>query len=420
MLDEFNNRRFVLSKKLAMEDMTDNDVTIFHVTTFSRLKLSKGVYHLISKFKEPAFVRDIVPEHFQEQLKPHLLKLIEKKFLLDETDVTRFADQPLERRLAKNSHTLFNSPRYQEGHAVADVSVLGVPYDFGNRVAPGARKGPTELRMRSLDYDYRVDLLTGKPWGWFDVEDEERILDGVTISDWGDVWFRYGESPDQIFHRVGDIIADINAAGSFPMVIGGDHSISYPVVEQLQRQQPLTVVWFDAHTDFSDLAPGVCNNHANVVRRILGLPNVARVVEVGHRGFTLNNKLQTKNEKLTILTGARIRERGMDYLLDSIPSSQPCYVSVDIDVLDPIYAPATSTPVPGGLSPQELKQMLRVLGQNRDVVGFDLVEINPERDIGWSTTIVGCHLILTALGSFMARRKKKSELSEEELVSQAV
>ena len=151
------------------------------------------------------------------------------------------------------------------------------------------------------------------------------------------------------------------------------------------------------------------------MRRILSLPNVLNVVEVGHRGFTLNNKLQTKNEKLTIVTGSRIRERGFASILDFIPASRPCYVSVDIDVLDPIYAPATSTPVPCGLSPQELKQMLRVLGQNREVVGFDLMEINPERDIGWSTTIIGCHLILSALGAFMANRKKRLEASEKSM-----
>jgi len=408
-----NDQRLVLSKKLAVETMTDNEVTIFHNTTFARLKLSKPVYDLILKFQEPAFISDVIPEHLQEKLEPYLLKLIEKRFLLNEIDAKRFAEQPLERRLAKTSHTLFNSPRHQEGQPVADVSIVGVPYDLGNRVAAGARKGPTDLRMRSGDYDYRVDLLTGKPHGWFDVETEERILDGVTISDWGDVWFRYGESPDQIFERISGICADVVAAGSFPTIIGGDHSISYPVVEVLQRDQPLTVVWFDAHTDFSDLAPGVCNNHANVVRRILGLPNVLNVVEVGHRGYTLNNKLQTKNEKLTIFTGSRIREHGFASILDHIPASRPCYVSVDIDVLDPIYAPATSTPVPCGLSPQELKQMIRVLGQNRQVVGFDLVEINPERDIGWSTTIVGCHLILSALGAFMANRQKKQETSEK-------
>jgi len=420
MLNNLYDRRFVLSNKLAIESMTDGEVTIFHITTFSRLKLSKGVYNLVSKFKEPAFVSEVVPEHLREKVEPHLLKLVEKRFLLDEEDAARFEEVPLERRLAKTPHTLFNSPRHRDGEAAADVSVVGVPYDLGNIIAPGARKGPAELRMRSFDYDYRVDLLTGRPRGWFDVEQEERILEGVSISDWGDVWFRYGESPDQIFRRVGDVCADVAAAGSFPLVIGGDHSITFPVVELLQQQQPLTVVWFDAHTDFAPLAPGVCNNHANVARRIMGLPNVVNVVEVGHRGFTLNDKVHMPEEKLVMLTAPRVRERGFASILDSIPASRPCYVSIDIDALDPVYAPATGTPVPEGFSPAEMKQMLRALGRHRDVVGLDLVEINPERDIGWRTTILGCHLLLTALGAIMGRRKAKPPEPSAELAGQAV
>jgi len=77
MLNNLYDRRFVLSNKLAIESMTDGEVTIFHITTFSRLKLSKGVYNLVSKFKEPAFVSEVVPEHLREKVEPHLLKLVE-------------------------------------------------------------------------------------------------------------------------------------------------------------------------------------------------------------------------------------------------------------------------------------------------------------------------------------------------------
>jgi arginase family enzyme len=102
-----------------------------------------------------------------------------------------------------------------------------------------------------------------------------------------------------------------------------------------------------------DLVPGTCNHHGNVVRRIMTLPNVERILSIGQRGYTLTNQNNGSFPKLDLITASKIRREGTDQVLELLPPNAQCYISLDIDVLDPVYAPGTSTPVPGGLLPDE-------------------------------------------------------------------
>jgi agmatinase len=392
--------RLELNRRMAIESKDDSDMVIFNLDTGARYKLSRPLYQLICKFGAPAYVDDVLSGYSAGgRLVKIISELIEKEILVEEG----YVSPPKEIKLTASPQTMFNTPRRSEGD-YSHVSLVGVPFDLGNTVAAGARRGPHEIRARSRQYDYHFDLLSGRPIGWFDLDLEERILEGVTFSDWGDVWFRYGEDPEKIFRRITDVCEDIVDAGSFPIFLGGDHSITFPIVECLQRRRSLCVIWFDAHNDLGEISPGASHHHGNVARRILDLPNISKVVQVGLRGYTVYNELGLGGEKVTTITASRLRAQGISSILESLPESEAFYISIDIDVLDPVHAPATSTPVPGGISPAELKSALCAIGLHRNVIGLDLVEVNPDRDNNNITASVACQLLLAATGAVMKRR----------------
>ena len=402
---------FVLSNRLAIESKSERFLIIYDTDSSTRMKIGRKLYETMTRFRKPARLIEIISEQRLPFLKDAIEQLLDAGFLLDFSG-KRPPVSKSDVRLATVSPTMFRVPFHVPGMPAADVAIVGIPYDGGNLVNPGMRNAPHELRKRSsIDQEYRVDFATGEPMGWFDVENLERILEGTTISDWGDLRFAYGEAPDAILGRLGSVCGEVLHQGSFPVFIGGDHSISYPIVEAIQKEQEVQVVWFDAHTDYGDLIPGVCHNHKNVVRRILDLPNVKRVINVGHRGYTSSDKVNYRPSKFCMVTAAQVRNGGEYPVLQATDLNLPCYISIDIDALDPIYAPGTSTPVPSGMTPQELKTLLRAIGANRRVIGCDLVEVNPAYDQSMLTVIHAYQLLTVCLGASV--RAQKTEKSGE-------
>jgi agmatinase len=398
--------RLTLSRRLAIESSENGNVVVYDTDANTRLKIGRRLFEVMQCFATPKTVADVIPDEHLEMLRPSIEKMIDYGFLLD-IDGRRAPLKEVARKTTTVSPTLFRTPLQRPGSPAADVGVVGVAYDSGSVVSPGTRHGPEDIRTRSCDQEYRVDFATGKPMGWFDVENMQSILEGVTISDWGNVRFTYGENPDAIFERIGAVCAEMIGAGTFPIFLGGDHSISYPVIEALQRDQPISVVWLDAHTDYGDWEPGMCNNHKNVVRRLFTLPNVKRLLNVGHRGYTSSDKVNHRPPKLEMVTAAQVRKFGPERVLEAVPRDLPCYISIDIDVLDPVYALGTSSPVPGGITPEELKDVLRAVGNSRHVLGFDMVEVNASKDSGILTSIQACQIVTVCLGAAMAGRTAK-------------
>ncbi len=402
--EQIFSQRLVLSSRIAIESVNDKEVVIFHTSRSTRLKLTKSLYQLIRNFNSPTYLQDLVSDNIDEKLEACILSLKEKGFLLTEQECDKDSIPQSTRNLSTTTHTLFNSPRYQAGKPAANAAIVGIPFDLGNVEAPGARKGPAQIRICSHNYDYHLDFLTGEPIGWFDIEKEERILAGKTIADWGDIWFQHGESIDTIFQRIANVCEEIVSNNSLPVFIGGDHSVTFPIVEQLQKLQPLVLIWFDAHNDYGEILPGAANNHKNVARRIMQLPNIIKLIQIGYRGYTVHEDINPLSTRRKIVTTTKLRDKGISAILAEIPPHLPCYISIDIDVLDPIYAPATSTPVPNGLSVKELKDAICAVGANSKIVGFDLMEVNPEKDIGEVTSLVACHLLLTTLSTALDRK----------------
>lgn len=400
--DEARPERLALSEFLEIESENQSEIIIVNCESGRRRRISRPLYEVMKKFKHPGYFAELVPKHLHDSLSTPFKKLVAAGF------VVKIDDAPVhpERQLAPVPNTLFRAPARVPGGPETDVAIIGIPFDGGSVIGPGARGGPADLRLNSWQYQYRVDFETARPGGWFDVDREEWILQGVTIADWGDVHFTHGEEVAAIFKRAEQVCAQIVAQGSFPFLIGGDHSVSYSLVSVIQRSRPITVLWFDAHLDHAILHPGCCHNHRNVMRKILELPNVERVVNIGYRGYASRDIVNGPPVRMEVITPSRLRNAGITSVVDALPRENACYISLDIDVLDPIYAPGTATPVPCGLRLDEVKELLRQIGHGRTVVGMDMVEINPLKDPAGRTALLACELALTGLGSALAGREK--------------
>jgi len=397
---DLTGKKLRISRWTAIESIDGREVVIFHSGNAARLQVSRSVYDFLRRFKAPATVAEALGREPDATILGHIRKLVAKGFLADsaEPDEARRL-----RRTRALPFTLWNGPSYQPGAAAVDVSILGLPYDLASSGDPGSRDAPVAIRRRSLEFGYRIDFVTGRPSGWFDAEREKRILEGVTFDDRGDVMVQHGEPQRAFFDRAGELVDEILDAGSLPVILGGDHSVTFPVVERLVRRRKVAVLHLDAHTDSDPSVPEEVVSAQSVGLRLLGLKGVERLVHFANRGYPVNAEVEHPPEGVEMVNLARHR-RDPTALLAALPEELPVYVTLDMKVLDPAFAPGTSCPTPGGLNLDELKAVLHTVGASRDVVGFDLVELHPGRDIGSVTAITACHLLLAFLGEVMARR----------------
>jgi agmatinase len=278
--------------------------------------------------------------------------------------------------------TLFGWPDIDShGGTSGCIEVIGVPSDAGNSIASGARFGPESVRRASTGFAVACDGI------------DHGDIDSLETTDWVDA-----------IDDVQRAVAEIAARGGLPLVLGGDHAISYSSVAALDQGERLNVVWFDAHTDLCEWRGGPWHNHKQVLRRIAGLPHVNRILQIGHRGITYFDESQ-RSEKMTLVTARRAIALDDATLLACLPAGTPVYISVDIDAVDPRAAPGTGHPVPGGLDPLLLMRLARCIAAQRNVVGLDLMEVNPLLDLNDMTSTVGAGILAAIVNGIAARRE---------------
>jgi agmatinase len=192
------------------------------------------------------------------------------------------------------------------------------------------------------------------------------------------------------------IIANLNV---LPVVVGGDHSISFPVVRALRK--PVCVVQFDAHLDYAPVRNGLEFTNGHPFRHIRALPTVKKLVQIGIR--SLRNTREMMEDSLRdghrIITIDEFQSTPITTLLESVPRDIPCYVSIDIDAFDISLVPGCVSAEPNGMSYKELSSTLASLAEWTEIVGFDLVEVNPQLDVGTQiTSYLAAHTIIEFLG----------------------
>ena len=277
-----------------------------------------------------------------------------------------------------------------------DVSVVGVPFDGGASYRTGARFGPRAIREASRLLRAFNPAQEVEPFGEF------------RVVDWGDVACSPISMEDS-FAAIEAALGVVLDAEVFPLILGGDHSISLPVLRALARRHgPLGLVHFDAHPDTWDVHFGRRYSHATPFRRAIeaGVLDAARYVQVRMRGSPPKASDLDDAQALgvAVLRAEEIFEMGLDAALARFRevARGRVHVSLDIDVVDPAFAPGTGTPEVGGFSSREIVRLVRGL-RPLDVVGFDLVEVAPPYDHGEVTAILAANLAYELLSTRVGR-----------------
>ncbi len=257
----------------------------------------------------------------------------------------------------------------------AEIVMVGAPMDFTSSFRGGSRFGPSAI------CDVSDVLETYSP-------ELDRDLEEIQFYDAGDIGLPVGNSQsslDMIYATINDIVK----AEKTPVVLGGEHLITFPVIQVLSQKYPdLFVLQFDAHADLRDSYDGEKLSHATVMRRIVELIGGDRVFQFGIRSGTKEEFQYAKHN--THLIKGNVVEAIESFL--RIIGNHPLYITFDIDVLDPAYAPGTGTPEPGGISSKELFSSIYCL-QNVNIVGFDIVEVNPAFDSSQRTQILAAKVL---------------------------
>ncbi|CAN5360974.1 agmatinase [soil metagenome] len=290
--------------------------------------------------------------------------------------------------------------RIADIHEVSDydIAILGVPFDGGTSYRPGARFGPLGVRQaaRALRPGYHVELGVAP-------------LEEVQIVDAGDVAvtpYDIAEACTQIQNRVLDIIGD----GRRKVVsIGGDHTIALPNLRALHSVHgPVALVHFDAHLDTWDTYFGAPVTHGTIFRRAFeeGLLVEDHSIHIGIRGPIYDRMDLNDDARMgfRIIRAGDLDVMGIDAAIDVVRrrvGDAPVYLSVDIDVLDPAFAPGTGTPESGGLTARELLRMLRAL-TGINLVGADVVEVAPAYDHAEITCLAAATVVYDLLGLMVA------------------
>ena len=289
-----------------------------------------------------------------------------------------------------------------------DVVLIGAPIDWGATYRAGARFGPKAIR--EADYlgpdGERPHLPTG-----IDPLAELRVVDA------GDIAVAPGYLEDGLA-TLADTVARIAAAGAVPIVLGGDHSVTFGNGTGLARVHgdgTFGLVHFDAHADTGETNAGALHGHGTPMRRLIesGAVPGHRFVQVGLRGYWPDPPVVAwmAEQRMRTFLMSEIVERGLRPVVDDAveaagaADSRGIFLSIDIDVVDPGMAPGTGTPEPGGLTSRELLDTVRRLARELPVVGADIVEVSPPYDgPGQITAFLANRVVLEILNG-MAERK---------------
>jgi arginase len=255
------------------------------------------------------------------------------------------------------------------------IDLIGVPTDVHSSYLRGPAEAPPLIRAALFNDAYGSASERG-------VE----IAD-IELNDFGDLDLNEGEGDDD---RIRGAVAASLAAGAAPISIGGDHSITYPILQAIAAHHgPIDILHFDAHPDLYDSYDGDKRSHASPFARIMEEGLAASLTQIGIR--TLNRHLREQAERFGVTIHAMTDLPSGWGAAQRFKFSRPLYVSIDLDGFDPAYAPGVSHHEPGGLTPRDVIDCLLRLDAN--LIGADVVELNPIQDVNGMTAVLAAKLV---------------------------
>lgn len=263
--------------------------------------------------------------------------------------------------------------------SICDRVILGIPMDSTTSFRPGTRLAPYRIREVSEGVEeYSIY--------------QDQSLDEINFYDAGDIIIPFGNIKESL-RRVEEVSRELIAEGKKLFSIGGEHLVSLPLIKAYHSFYPdLMVIQMDAHADLREDYLGETLSHATVMRHVVDELGRRRLIQLGIRSATREeiafgraNTFLYLDQFLDVMAEAKERAFG-----------KPVYITLDIDVLDPAFAPGTGTPEAGGVSSRDLLRMLHAF-KELNIVGFDMVEISPPYEQGDNTSILGAKILREAL-----------------------
>jgi len=281
-----------------------------------------------------------------------------------------------------------------------DFAIVGVPFDTGGTYRIGARFGPSSIRDNSM-------LL--RPYNPFLDVDIFKYCSGV---DFGDLPITPGYLPES-HQQIKEGAAKVIASGATPVFLGGDHSISLPLLRAAaEKYGKLGLIHFDSHNDLWHGYFGGKETHGTPFRTALneGLIDPARSSQIGLRGplYEVDDAKMSQDEGFYVVTGPELHERNFDEVIQETVTRAgdgPTYLTFDIDFVDPAYAPGTGTPEVGGFTGAQSQKLVRGL-QGVNFVAYDLVEVMPNYDPAAITSLLAANIVYEFI-SLIAKQKEK-------------
>jgi guanidinopropionase len=298
--------------------------------------------------------------------------------------------------------TFMRSPQVGDA-AEVDIAMIGVPFDAAVTNRPGARHGPREIRNMSSLIRSIHPVSKVNPY------------ELCRVGDLGDVPLPRVYDLSASVQDIADFYRKVRAAGAVPLSAGGDHSITFPILQAIGEKQPVGLVHIDAHTDTWDEFLGSKFTHGAPFRRAIeaGVLDPKRSIQIGIRGAQNTEEGWTfsLDSGMRVIFMEEFTELGVKETIAEmrrVVGGGPTYVSFDVDGLDPAFAPGTGTPEVGGLTTVEAQGLLRGL-RGVDLVGGDVVEVSPPFDPTGNTALVGATMmyeILCVLADAVRRRRE--------------
>ena len=271
------------------------------------------------------------------------------------------------------------------------IGIMGIPFDESCPFMPGSRFCARSIREHSLRF--------GKE-GFYNHK-EKRLFLGEELAknqivDFGDVNI-FPTDIEGSFRRATELAGKILDKKALLLVMGGDHSITYPVVRAFST--PIHVIHLDAHADFMPILPEPLVSNGNPFTLISKLPHVKSITQIGNhsiRDTSILDSIKAGNQVIDIY---EFRELGIEGITEYLPKGEPCYVSIDIDVLDSSLIPGCVSAEPNGMTYNELSDTLAAIAKHTRVLGFDMVEVTPNLDVGTGiTSYLAAHAMIEFLG----------------------
>lgn len=253
------------------------------------------------------------------------------------------------------------------------IKLIGIPFDENSSYLKGSALAPSKIRL--MDYEGSANRFC---------EHDLEIIEGENYNDLGDMVFDNSNS-EWVYKKIKQTIQNELITSDKIICFGGDHSISFPVIEAYSKKyNNLNVLHLDAHSDLYDNFENNPFSHASPFARLMEKGILNSLTQVGVRTLNTHQKEQAKKYNVTVI-------EMKDFNLDFVKTlKEPLYISLDLDVLDPAFAPGVSHHEPGGLTTRTLISIIQSI--NVPIVGADIVELNPKRDINNMTAMVAYKL----------------------------